>query len=526
MKIHEKVRSSRIKTKRPTQIKAKLHPIYREASHSVRAIIRRVGNSTGMAQNVATEQDSTDNSAHSAYIGQLQRASPYLNMRARHAAWTATKKSGKGLAGQTQQMLKIKDAFSAVKTAAQPVKTGRYTVRSAGKGKAARRSINTFKRGRVTPKTKKTAAAAKGAAKGFAGAIKGVVLAMKSLVTVLFAGGWLVLLIVLAAGLIAALIASVFGIFFGNASDETALQLSTAMSTVTGEYSDSIQALANGEPYDRTLITINGRPGADISDTWKQVLAVYAVRAASGNGAPIDFSDPEKIQLLRSTFFDMVSVTGGVETVEDEVPNEDGQTAVITTKTLKAAVTAKNAVDMQQFYGFSAEQRRMLSELLDPGMNDVWRQLLYGNAGIGNGDIVQTAISQLGNTGGQPYWSWYGFSDRVEWCACFVSWCAEQNGFLSAGIMPKFANCDTGIAWFKDRKFWRDKGYEPQPGDIIFFDWNFDGISDHVGIVEYTRYGVVHTIEGNSGDTCTRMTYAANSNVIQGYGTPAYPLSD
>lgn len=52
-----------------------------------------------------------------------------------------------------------------------------------------------------------------------------------------------------------------------------------------------------------------------------------------------------------------------------------------------------------------------------------WSSLIYGT---GNSDIVNVAISQIGNVGGEPYWSWYGFESRVEWCACFVSWCANE----------------------------------------------------------------------------------------------------
>ena len=71
-----------------------------------------------------------------------------------------------------------------------------------------------------------------------------------------------------------------------------------------------------------------------------------------------------------------------------------------------------------------------------------------------------------------PYWSWYGFDYHVEWCACFVSWCANECGYIENGIIPKFAWCPSGAAWFQERALWQDGGYEPRPGDIIFFDWD------------------------------------------------------
>ena len=67
------------------------------------------------------------------------------------------------------------------------------------------------------------------------------------------------------------------------------------------------------------------------------------------------------------------------------------------------------------------------------------------------GNIVAVAESQVGVTGGEPYWSWYGFNERVEWCACFVSWCAEQCNFINNDIIPKFSVCSDGMKWFKEK---------------------------------------------------------------------------
>ena len=136
--------------------------------------------------------------------------------------------------------------------------------------------------------------------------------------------------------------------------------------------------------------------------------------------------------------------------------------------------------------------------------------------------IVDVALSQVGNVGGEPYWSWYGFTNHVEWCACFVSWCADQCGYLDSGAYPKFSGCVFGMQWFQQRGLWLDGSAEPVPGMLIFFDWaTQDGVPDHVGIVEKVENGVVYTVEGNSRDMCRQKQYALGSGVILGYGMPA-----
>lgn len=146
-----------------------------------------------------------------------------------------------------------------------------------------------------------------------------------------------------------------------------------------------------------------------------------------------------------------------------------------------------------------------------------------GFSGMGSDDIVQIALSQLGQVGGQPYWSWYGFGARVEWCAIFVSWSANQAGYIQDGTIPKFAGCQVGgVNWFKSQGQWQNRGYIPQAGDIIFFDWNGDNWSDHVGIVISSNGSTVETVEGNSGNAVKRKTYNINSYSIMGYGIPNY----
>ncbi len=142
--------------------------------------------------------------------------------------------------------------------------------------------------------------------------------------------------------------------------------------------------------------------------------------------------------------------------------------------------------------------------------------------------IVEVARSQIGNVGGEPYWSWYGFTERVDWCACFVSWCANQCGYIEAGVIPKFSGCEWGVYWFRQHDQWAGRNITPTPGMIIFFDWEdeedggLDGGADHVGIVEKVENGRVYTIEGNTADSCRERSYPLGHFEILGYGLPVY----
>ena len=137
---------------------------------------------------------------------------------------------------------------------------------------------------------------------------------------------------------------------------------------------------------------------------------------------------------------------------------------------------------------------------------------------FGNQQIVSVAMGQIGNSGGQKFWSWYGFDSRVEWCACFVSWCADQSGLIESGNVPKFSLCSDGVTWFQGKNKWQSGGTTPSAGMIIFFDWDHDGTSDHVGIVEKYEGGRVYTIEGNSSAQVRQRNYAVDYSSIMRYG--------
>ena len=142
--------------------------------------------------------------------------------------------------------------------------------------------------------------------------------------------------------------------------------------------------------------------------------------------------------------------------------------------------------------------------------------------GEGNQAIVEVAQSQIGNEGGLIYCEWYGYPYRVAWCAIFVSWCADQCGFLNSGVLPRMEGVRPYVDWFRERGQWQDRSYEPMAGDIIFLDWESDGLADHVGIVERVEGGVIYTVEGNADDRCIENHYYLGSAPVYGFGLPAY----
>lgn len=262
--------------------------------------------------------------------------------------------------------------------------------------------------------------------------------------------------------------------------------------------------------------------------SWKEVLTVYTIKTATDPDNPmaVAMMTDENAAILRTVFWDMNTIIHTLETisVDEDALDDDGlptgETTTVTKIVLRIAVTHKTIDEMAEQYGFTDEQKEWLTELLKPEYFSLWNALLYGITTTGDGSMIEVAISQLGNVGGEPYWSWYGFDSRVAWCACFVSWCAEQCGYIDAGIIPMFSYCEDGIAWFKTKGQWQGGGYTPAPGDLFFFDWEGDGICDHVGIVERVEGDTVLTIEGNTSDSCARRSYDLDSGKIVGYGVP------
>lgn len=141
--------------------------------------------------------------------------------------------------------------------------------------------------------------------------------------------------------------------------------------------------------------------------------------------------------------------------------------------------------------------------------------------------IVAVAVQEIGyheGAGNHTKYAVYTGTDGLSWCHAFVSWCANECGFIESNIIPKTAACETGRQWFIHKQQYQKAGsYTPQEGDIIYFDKGGVGESHHVGIVEYVENGIVHTIEGNKNNQVMRGHYELTYKGIMGYGTPDYP---
>lgn len=473
------------------------------------------GTASRPAVSAAPVKTETPQTAANSLIKTRQQGKRTIKTTARNAEKTV-KTTAKGTVKATEKGVKTAKATSktAIKTTEQTAKAAQKTAKASAK--AAQKAAQTAK---VTAKA--TAEATKATVKATIAAVRAIIAGTKALISALIAGGWIAIVIILIVVLLGCAVS-----LFGGGSDSTSY---TPVSAEVEAYTPLIQKYAKqyGIPEYVELIKAvmmqeSGGKGSD------------PMQAAEGSfnkkypHEPNGIKDPEYsiecgVQELKAALVSAeVENPIDMERIKLALQGYNfGNGYISWAKTNYGGYSYANAVE------FSAMQAQRLGwekygDTQYPA--HVLRYYPYGRAFTsgGNQAIVEVALTQLGNEGGQPYWSWYGFGGRVEWCACFVSWCADQCGYLESGIIPKFSLCSDGVNWFKSKGQWQDKNYEPTAGNIIFFDWDGDGTIDHVGIVEKSENGVVYTVEGNSGDVCKQKQYAVGSSVIYGYGLPVY----
>lgn len=454
-------------------------------------------------------------SGKSQLIKTRQQSRKTIKTTARNAE-KAVKSTAKGSVKTAERGVKTAQATSkaTIKTAEQTAKATKQAAKASAK--AAQKAAQAAK-----ATAKATAEATKTAVRATIAAVKVIIAGTKALISALIAGGWVSVVIILIVVLLGCAVS-----LFGGGGGSNAY---TPVSAEVEAYEPLIQKYAKqyGIPEYVELIKAvmmqeSGGRGLD------------PMQAAEGSfntrypHEPNGIQDPEYsiqcgVQELKAALIS-AEVENPIDMEHIKLALQGynfGNGYISWAKTNYGGYSYANAVE------FSTMQAQRLGwesygDTQYPA--HVLRYYPYGRAFTsgGNQAIVEVALTQLGNEGGQPYWSWYGFDGRVEWCACFVSWCADQCGYLDSGIVPKFAGCVDGANWFKGNGQWQDRNYEPTAGTIIFFDWENDGETDHVGIVEKCENGVVYTVEGNSGDACRQNQYSVGSSSIYGYGIPAY----
>ena len=426
----------------------------------------------------------------------------------------------------------VKTASKSIKTAEKTAKASIKTTQQAAKA-AQRTAQATARAARAAAHAARAAAraavaAAKVAAKATIAAVEAIIAATKALIAAIAAGGWIAVLVIVIICLIGLLIGSCFGIFFSGEDSGLGYTMQNVVQEINDDYQQQIDTTKANLSHD--VLEMSGSRAV-----WPEVLAVYAVKTTTDPDNPQEVAtiDDSKKAILTDIFWEMNQISSRTETRTETVITEtdDGNGNIVETEStvtqtyLYITVSHKTAEEMAAQYGFDEEQKEQLAELLAEENRSLWSAVLYGIY-TEDGAIVSVALSQVGNVGGEPYWSWYGFDSRVEWCACFVSWCANECGYIDTGVIPKYAGCVNGVQWFKDRGQWLDNSAEPAPGMIIFFDWDDengqDGLSDHTGIVEKVENGRVYTIEGNSGDSVRQNSYPVGHYEVLGYGCPDF----
>ena len=366
--------------------------------------------------------------------------------------------------------------------------------------------------------------------------VKEIKKAIESLLRIISGASVVLLLILILASLIAAIVASAFGIFFaGDTSAEETRTLQEVVLEINAEFNAAVENIENTVSHDE--VTKDGYQAP-----WPEVLSVYSVYVTTKTDGATDVVHltDEHVEILKDIFWQMNTITYTTEVVKEtiQVPDLDSdgnqkkdkdgnllyKEETVSKTILHISINHLTATEEASKLSFNTEQMAQLNELLDARYASLWSQLLKGVGG--SSELVNLALSQLGNEGGEKYWRWAGLDTRCEWCALFVSWCAEQTGLMGSGQIPYFSFVSDGVDWFKDKGKWIDgadvnsSNYDKKiyPGMIIFFDWEPDGKPNHVGIVTKVSDGYIYTVEGNKGDAVAEGSYSADSIYVFGFG--------
>ena len=359
-----------------------------------------------------------------------------------------TYRGGKKLAQTTARKMKEKRELShtlseakntggktaeAAKNTISKIRT-KNTVAKSVKGKpqkavkTASRSVKGVQQGAKGIKTAQHSAktaqqAAKAAVKATATAIKAAAAAIKGLVAAIAAGGWVAVVIILLICLIALIVGSCFGLFFGSDSTGTGISVTQAVSTLNGEYLSHIQEIEDANPHDRQEITSND---GVLSINWEDVLAVFSAKVTGAeDGAQVASLDDAQVQQLRDIMWEMNAVSSSTRTESHEVEvtevdedgNETTRTETVTETILEITITHKTPEEMAWQYSFNPRQNEYLALMSEPENQSLWAELLGGYTSGGgqivnpNTDWVCTRIFQRPLPQSYTITSWFGYRE-------------------------------------------------------------------------------------------------------------------
>ena len=303
---------------------------------------------------------------------------------------TSTRPAGKKTIKGRQPAAKPKaNAAKTIKQGGKGIKGAQQTAANAQKAAKTTKQIAQ----RMQAAAKATVRGIRAAAHAVMAALKAAVAAMQSLAAAILAGGWVAVVIILLICLIALVMGSSYGIFFGVESTGSGTSVSQAVRDLNQEYADHLQQITENVSHDRQEMTSND---GSISINWQEVLAVFSAKVSGAtDGEQVASLTDAQVDILRDILREMNDVDYSTRTESHEVEvtttNDDGEeettTETVTETVLTITITHKTAADMSQEYRFNRRQKEYLDLMMQPDNQNLWAQLLGGLV-TGGGQII------------------------------------------------------------------------------------------------------------------------------------------
>lgn len=302
----------------------------------------------------------------------------------------ATKPDGKKAIKGRQPAAKPKaNAAKTIKQGGRGIKGAQQTAANAQKAAKAAQQITQ----RMQAAAKATVRGIRAAAHAVMAALKAAVAAMQSLAAAILAGGWVAVVVILLICLIALVMGSSYGIFFGVESTGSGTSVSQAVRNLNQEHADHLQQITENISHDRLEMTSND---GNLSINWQEVLAVFSAKVSgASDGEQVASLTDAQVNILRDILWEMNDVDYSTHTesheVEVTITNDDGEeettTETVTETVLIIEITHKTAADMAQQYRFDRRQKEYLDLMMQPDNQNLWAQLLGGLV-AGGGQII------------------------------------------------------------------------------------------------------------------------------------------